>query len=363
MAGPTACNKCGSTNEQGAIYCAKCGAKIGSTGIGRTFAAFGKILAGFIIFVVLIIGIALCATSGVAEAVKNQLTAIREGDYAKAYSYTSTEFQKNTSLDEFKMFIDNVPALKNNERISINNRSFENDKGEVKGSIHSKDGIITPIEYQLIKENGEWKILGIDAQLSKSTKKDNQSTNSIEPADTAKESTATQTNIAPVVKSTADSGALAKTYHDTGSNFTLKHPSDWELDQTNPSVVMVKKVQQGPGFANVNIQKVLTKQSGGEYANVDEFLSSIETQGKAEFTDFKLLGENSEALPSNPDKVKGKSITFSYKHNGIDIKQLQIILMEEDGKHFYMWGYTASSDEYDKNLPISDAMMDSWEFN
>ncbi len=183
------------------------------------------------------------------------------------------------------------------------------------------------------------------------------------------EGTEAQTKVAPADKSsetqkpaTTDSIALSKTYQDTASKFTIKYPADWELDQANPAVVMFRKPQEGSGFANVNVQIVLTKQSGGKYADIDEFLTSIETQGKARFTDFKTIAENSETLPSDPDKIKGKSITFTYKQDGTEIKQLQIILLSEDGKHFYMWGLTSTSDQYDKNLPVSDAMMDSWVF-
>ncbi|MBS0286634.1 MAG: DUF4864 domain-containing protein [Proteobacteria bacterium] len=352
MAGTNVCNKCGTNNETGAKYCSKCGIKIGSTAIGRFFRVLTKILVGIFIFIGLIIGIAFYATSGVANTVKDQLSAIRSGDYTKAYSYTSTEFQKNTSVDEFKKFIETIPALKDNQSLSINDRSFQNENGSVKGTITSKDGMTIPIEYQLIKENGTWKILGINAQLSNDHKSEAQPQKSLVKTEehNEQEKLSTQTI------------NLSKTYQNTDNAFLVKYPENWELDQSNPSVIMFKKMQDEPGFANVNIQLVLTKQAGGKYANIDEYLDSIKSQGQAQFTDFKVVAENTETLPSDPDKINGKSITFTYKHEGTDIKQLQIILMSEDNKLFYMWGYTASSDQYDKNLPVSDAMLDSWKF-
>lgn len=130
----------------------------------------GKFLAGILIFIGLILGIAFYATSGLADAVNDQLSAIRSGDYAKAYSYTSSEYQKKSSLNDFKKFIENSPALKKNERIFINNRKFTNENGFVKGTLTSKDGTSTPIEYELIKEHGEWKILEINATATNNTK-------------------------------------------------------------------------------------------------------------------------------------------------------------------------------------------------
>lgn len=356
MAGTNVCKKCGSTNETGAVFCPKCGVKMGYSAIGRFFVILGKILLGIFVFIGLIIGIAFYATSGVAGAVKDQLSAIRSGNYEKAYSYTSTEFQKASSLDDFKKFIEKVPALKNNESISINNREFENENGSVKGTLTSKDGLSTPIEYRLIKENGEWKILEINADLSNNTKNkemNKQVTNSQQPVSSVAPS-ATQS-------ATNDSINLSKTYQNTDNVFTVKYPENWALDQSNPSIIMFKKIQNEPGFANVNIQLVLTKQAGGKYADVDEYLETIKSQGQSQFTDFKILEENDEALSTNPDKIKGKSITFTYKNEGTEVKQLQIILLGEDGKLFYMWGYTASLDQFDKNLPTSDAMFNSWE--
>lgn len=176
MAGTNICRKCGTSNEAGVVFCPKCGVKMGSSAIGRFFAVLGKILLGIVILIGLIFGIAFYATSGVAGAVKDQLSAIRSGDYEKAYSYTSSEFKKATSLDDFKKFIDKVPALKNNEGISINHREFNNDNGSVDGTLTSKDGLNTPIQYRLIKENGEWKIVEMNADLLNSKKTSNQET-------------------------------------------------------------------------------------------------------------------------------------------------------------------------------------------
>ena len=115
----------------------------------------------FVVAIVAIIAIALFATKGIAEVADQQLVALRAGDYAKAYSYTSKDFQNSTSLDKFKEFVDSYPSLKNNESSSFSTRKMENDVGTLEGTLKSKDGGVTPVVYKLVKENNEWKILSI----------------------------------------------------------------------------------------------------------------------------------------------------------------------------------------------------------
>ena len=132
----------------------------------KTFLIAGLVIASLFIFVTCIITIALYATSGVTDAVRSQLIALRSGDYVKAYSYTSKDFQNSTSFDAFKKFIDRYPSLKNNKDSTFTNRKVENGKGEVSGTLEATDGTTTPVQYRLIKENDHWKIFSI--QLSPS---------------------------------------------------------------------------------------------------------------------------------------------------------------------------------------------------
>lgn len=120
-----------------------------------------KILKGFGIFIVIVILLALFFTQGIADTAKSQLKALRDGDMIKAYSYTSKDFRSSTSLENFQKFVDNYPSLKNNKDVSFSDRETSNGIGKLKGTLKSTDGGSTPIEYELVKENGEWKILSI----------------------------------------------------------------------------------------------------------------------------------------------------------------------------------------------------------
>ncbi|EKD71761.1 MAG: hypothetical protein ACD_46C00103G0002 [uncultured bacterium] len=117
-----------------------------------------KIILGILGAIVLIIILAMYFTQGIADTARNQIQAIRDGDIDKAYSMTSKAFQQVTSLETFKSFINNYPVLKKNKDISFNERKIEGSFGYLSGTIEGQDGSKMMIEYQLVKENDEWKI-------------------------------------------------------------------------------------------------------------------------------------------------------------------------------------------------------------
>jgi hypothetical protein len=120
-----------------------------------------KIILGAVAFLVIIIFIGFSATQGITDVANLQLKALRSDDLVKAYAYTSREFQSATSLDDFKQFIAGYPSLRNNKDASFTDRQVENNMGKLKGTLNSRDGSVTPVEYTLVKENGEWKILNM----------------------------------------------------------------------------------------------------------------------------------------------------------------------------------------------------------
>lgn len=123
-----------------------------------------KILIGVVIFIVLVIILAMAATKGIADVASSQLTSLRMGDYVKAYSYTSKEFQQTTSLDAFKTFVEEHPAFKNGVDISFSSREINNNQGKLEGTIKTADGGAVPVTYNLVKENGEWRILSLSTK-------------------------------------------------------------------------------------------------------------------------------------------------------------------------------------------------------
>ena len=125
-----------------------------------------KVLLGIVAFVILVVVLVLFFTKSLSDVANKQLEALRKGDTIAAYSYTSKDFQSSTSLDNFKMFINSYPSLKNNKSASWAEREINNNMGKLKGSLVAVDGGVTPAEYHFVKENKEWKIIGIQLTAS-----------------------------------------------------------------------------------------------------------------------------------------------------------------------------------------------------
>jgi len=119
-----------------------------------------KVLSGVGVVIIAAVVLGLYFTASLTKVIDLQLDAIRKGDIQLAYTYTSKEFQRATPYDGFVKFLDAYPALKNNKEISFGERSMSNDTGKVTATLTANDGSVTPIQYSLVKENGEWKILG-----------------------------------------------------------------------------------------------------------------------------------------------------------------------------------------------------------
>jgi len=131
------------------------------SGFKKGLMVVGAVIAWIATYVTAIIAMVLYFTSGLVAVVTDQLAALSAGNIEKAYVYTSKDFQKRTSIDGFKQFINDYPSLKNNESWFFNNRAIENNMGMLAGTLTSKDGAKTPISYRLIWEDGAWRILGI----------------------------------------------------------------------------------------------------------------------------------------------------------------------------------------------------------
>lgn len=115
--------------------------------------------------------------------IDKQLAALSAGDIPKAYSYTSDAFQRDNSFDEFKAFMDGVPALYDSHGIIINEEMIDKTQNNaliVKGFLRASDNKQIPIEYAIVRssdieeifegwkiqtikiqDQGTWKILSI----------------------------------------------------------------------------------------------------------------------------------------------------------------------------------------------------------
>jgi len=106
------------------------------------------------------------ATSGLVEPIQRQLDAFKHDDLRAAYAEMSTSFQQDISFEKFSELARAVPSLSHNAAHSFTSRhmsTYGNGAGigEVQGNITDDHGGVVSVQYELIKENGAWKIKGI----------------------------------------------------------------------------------------------------------------------------------------------------------------------------------------------------------
>lgn len=168
------CPQCQSEVPNHFKYCPACGAKlsfedqISSQPPAEVIVAKKPMplwfkIASFLAVLALIgVTAGILFTESLVDVVDNQLRALREQDISKAYhAYTSLEFQQSTSFEQFRNFVKAYPFFLNNQSASFTQRSIKNNVGTLKGKLTTTDHLTIPVEYQLIKEDGKWKILNI----------------------------------------------------------------------------------------------------------------------------------------------------------------------------------------------------------
>lgn len=312
----------------------------------KVFIGIGSI----IVIILLVVGIALYATSGLLVPIEGQLIALRSGDIVKAYAFTSKDFQNVTSMADFEKFIERYPSLKNNERASFPTREISNHIGTVKGTLIAKDGAATPIEYNLTKEDGEWKIMALSV---------NPVGISVEKNSPSLQSAQVTTPPAP-----AQSGPLVldKTYDNKDSRYTIRYPAHWMLEKSGPGTIIFSGEQGTPSyFSTVNIQTVQAKKIGGQFSTVDEFIQDLKNQGKTQAKDI-TFSEQGPITIKGPDgaDAKGQYIIFTYNYRNHDFKQWQVVVLRHDEQVFYAWAYTSPRSQYDADLSVAKEMLKTW---
>lgn len=93
--------------------------------------------------------------------IDNHILALREKKIFQAYhDYTCWEFRKQTSFEDFQKIVNEYPSLRDNVAITMQSIQFFDDQGIYCGLLTAKTGEQLLIEFNLLKEDKRWKILG-----------------------------------------------------------------------------------------------------------------------------------------------------------------------------------------------------------
>jgi hypothetical protein len=97
-------------------------------------------------------------TRGPSRAVEQHLKAINTYNFTGAYNHFSKSYRHETSYEQFRRQIDNFSTVLPYSNISLNKVNVTNNRADVDGTMTGKDGAIIPIHYELVQEEGGWKI-------------------------------------------------------------------------------------------------------------------------------------------------------------------------------------------------------------
>lgn len=119
-----------------------------------------KVLLGIVGAIVLLVAAAFYFTSGVTKTGDDFFTAVGSGDMNKAYAALSNDFRSGTSETELAAYL----AANGMDKVTDTSwgaRSVKNGRGSLTGTLTTADGGSIPVEVDLVKEDGQWKIFAI----------------------------------------------------------------------------------------------------------------------------------------------------------------------------------------------------------
>ncbi len=121
------------------------------------------IIAIVIVSIGIIISLVFYLTSGAAKSADNFFSLIKNGQIDSAYETLSIQFKDKTTLENFKIFIETY-SINDFNSVFWNSRTINPGIAELEGNIKTKNNQTVPVKISLIKEDGKWKILGIDVK-------------------------------------------------------------------------------------------------------------------------------------------------------------------------------------------------------
>ena len=119
-----------------------------------------KILGGLVVGIVGLVALVFYMTGDLVDSVDDFFVEVSNGEISTAYARLAEDFKTNTSQEQLQAFLKGT-NLNEFKAASWNSRSFNNDTGKLEGTITTKTGKTIPLTVTLVKENGDWKILGI----------------------------------------------------------------------------------------------------------------------------------------------------------------------------------------------------------
>lgn len=119
-----------------------------------------KIGIGIVVVLFLAVAAIFYFTSGMTKTADAFFESIKKQDIAAAHKYLSEDFKASTDEAALSEFLTKGALLKFKET-NWSNRQVSGGRGELDGEVITNTGGVVPLKLMFVKENGEWKIYGI----------------------------------------------------------------------------------------------------------------------------------------------------------------------------------------------------------
>ena len=101
-------------------------------------------------------------TRDLLNVIHSFLNVVRNKDFSSAYNqFTSQNFHENNSLKDFEDFMQKHPEFLKSSGSSFEKLTYNNNIATFNGKLFLSDKMYMPVEFDLIQDEGKWKILHI----------------------------------------------------------------------------------------------------------------------------------------------------------------------------------------------------------
>lgn len=276
------CTHCGSQVKDNAKFCGACGQPIGAPEghespsqplmKKKAMPFWLKIVTALAILALIVVSIGILFTESIVEVVDDQLAALKSHDITKAYyAYTTNQFQTATSLEQFKAFVNAHPELSDIQSTHFSDRSIKEGVSTLKGVITTSKNLKLPIEYQLTKEGGKWKILNIQLLSELTTLTADEKEANEEILATVKgqlealrnhDLTKAYENFTTPEFKAATSAEAFKAFLERFPILTNHTHAEFALEGISPDLAILKASLDGEGKTPVGVQYNMVKKDG-----------------------------------------------------------------------------------------------------
>lgn len=163
---------------------------------------FLKIFIGFFVLIGLGVASIFYFTSDMVSSTDEFFAMVGANEVDSAYQGLSSAFKAETTLEQLNAFL-SASGLSKFKEASWNSRSIKNGLGTLEGSVTTTDGATIPLEIQLVKEDGSWKIQHLSRKAAGvSTEKGSATESKTEAAPVASKTVPSNDELVSMVRAT-----------------------------------------------------------------------------------------------------------------------------------------------------------------